>query len=517
MVDASIYSLQKPLPPPINPMEVAGQAMQLQNAQQTQQINAERLKQEQMQSADAERANQEHAAATELLPSLYEQSGRDWGKAYDALAQSGRVRPESVFKMKKGWSDLNESLAKADVAKVDLLFKQSEAIGRAITSTLEYPEDQQATAWAEKSAPLAQMGIPVAQWKGAGAMRADAIDSLTVKDAADLRLRQEAAKRDEAKRKEEAQAAADLHNQRGIENTGKQREQDAAALALAAEQQGPEGLAMAIAQLPGDRRRPFLQVKPASKPDDIRRMGLSIDARLDNQRQDATSAEQKRHNEAIEKHQKAMEDRQRKEQAGDSALVDAIMQDPSIFDRLTPTQIGANAAALQARGFAGFGKNPSEGAMSKMAETRSAILSLKDLRETLKENEQYIGPISGLQALNPWSEAKTAQAKIDLVKQRVGKALEGGVLRKEDEAKYKKILATLRDTPATAIAKTDGLIAELERDLETFITEQRRGGRKVAGEAPAAAGGLKPGQVVNGYRYKGGDPNAETSWESAKK
>jgi hypothetical protein len=45
-----------------------------------------------------------------------------------------------------------------------------------------------------------------------------------------------------------------------------------------------------------------------------------------------------------------------------------------------------------------------------------------------------------MQTVNPWSGSRKVQAEIDRVRQLVGKALEGGVLRKEDEEKYKKIL-----------------------------------------------------------------------------
>lgn len=179
------------------------------------------------------------------------------------------------------------------------------------------------------------------------------------------------------------------------------------------------------------------------------------------------------------------------ERAGgdNSALVQAVLENPELYDRLTAAQIAKIAPALNAAGFKGFGKSLSESAIAQIAQTKSAITSLQDLRETLKENEQYIGPIAGLQALYPYSDARKAQAKIDLVKQRVGKALEGGVLRKEDEEKYKKILATLRDEPTTAIYKVDSIIQTLERDLETFIDTQRSAGRRAPAPDPPRNGG----------------------------
>jgi len=176
-----------------------------------------------------------------------------------------------------------------------------------------------------------------------------------------------------------------------------------------------------------------------------------------------------------------------------SGLVEAVIANPQLYDELTPTAKTAIAPELSKLGFEGFGKTLPASAVAKIAESKSAIASLVDLRKVLQENSQYIGPVAGFQALWPYSEARQAQAKIDLVKQRVGKALEGGVLRKEDEEKYKRILATLNDTPETAISKVDGLIQTLESDMALFEAEQRRAGRKVGGTTSAPAIPPPPG------------------------
>lgn len=167
------------------------------------------------------------------------------------------------------------------------------------------------------------------------------------------------------------------------------------------------------------------------------------------------------------------------EQKRTDDLVATVLENPALWDQLTPTVRGEIAPELRARGYTNFGKPLSEAAMKQIAESNSAIDSLNDLRSVLKENEQYIGPIAGLSAMNPYSGARQAQAKIDLVRQRVGKALEGGVLRKEDEEKYKKILATLRDTPETAIYKVDQLIKNITNQVDQFKAAQRLGGRNL--------------------------------------
>lgn len=55
------------------------------------------------------------------------------------------------------------------------------------------------------------------------------------------------------------------------------------------------------------------------------------------------------------------------------------------------------------------------------------------------------------------ADAKAKQAMIDRVKQVIGKALEEGVLRKEDEEKYKKILPTINDPNSLVLSKLQGL------------------------------------------------------------
>ena len=79
------------------------------------------------------------------------------------------------------------------------------------------------------------------------------------------------------------------------------------------------------------------------------------------------------------------------------------------------------------------------------------------------------GPIKGLGAKIPYAtESKDLQAQIDLARQVVGKFLEGGVLRKEDEEKYKKILPTMYDTLEVAQRKLQNIMTELQSRLAQY-------------------------------------------------
>ena len=53
------------------------------------------------------------------------------------------------------------------------------------------------------------------------------------------------------------------------------------------------------------------------------------------------------------------------------------------------------------------------------------------------------------------------------------------MLRKEDEEKYKKILAQITDTPDTALYKIKQLQANLERDLQNYKNTQMLSGKSV--------------------------------------
>lgn len=162
-----------------------------------------------------------------------------------------------------------------------------------------------------------------------------------------------------------------------------------------------------------------------------------------------------------------------------SPLAQSVIQNPELFNQLTATEKGRIAPELTSLGFTAFGKPLSDTALKDITQSETALEGLKELKTKVVDNEQYIGPISGLQAYNPWSKARQVQADINRVKQRVGKALEGGVLRKEDEEKYKKILATVFDTPETAIYKINQLISDVVREIETYKRNQALSGRQV--------------------------------------
>lgn len=86
-------------------------------------------------------------------------------------------------------------------------------------------------------------------------------------------------------------------------------------------------------------------------------------------------------------------------------------------------------------------------------------------------------------AITQWTgwgaDAKSRQATIDQVKQIIGKALEGGVLRKEDEVKYEKILPTIKDAPEVAKSKLEGLRVTLQQKRQNQLDNLQDAGYEV--------------------------------------
>lgn len=116
--------------------------------------------------------------------------------------------------------------------------------------------------------------------------------------------------------------------------------------------------------------------------------------------------------------------------------------------------------------------------------------------------------------LTGWgTDAKKRQAVIDRVKQVIGKTLEGGVLRKEDEVKYEKILPTIGDAPAVALEKLNGLDAAIAKrkgrrldsleDANYDVTKYRvRAPAAPAAPAPVATAGVVRARDASGVLHE---------------
>jgi hypothetical protein len=186
--------------------------------------------------------------------------------------------------------------------------------------------------------------------------------------------------------------------------------------------------------------------------------------------------------------------------AGDPGLIDTVKRNPALFDNLSPETKARIAPYLEAAGFTDFGTKASDTELTKIQDTEKGLGALKALRKKIRDNPGAVGPISGKLRYNPWAtERRKLQADIDAAKQIIGKAMEGGVLRKEDEEKYARILPTMDDPPDIADYKLEQLDEMMNRDLGSYKANLRAAGRRIG--APASNRTSLPGV---GSTYNGG-------------
>lgn len=156
------------------------------------------------------------------------------------------------------------------------------------------------------------------------------------------------------------------------------------------------------------------------------------------------------------------------------------------------------------------GRQVTSGDAGDIAEFNTALDDLSTLRGELEGNgatgtaaQMGAALWTPITNLTGWGlDAKAKQAQIDRVKQVIGKALEGGVLRKEDEQKYEKILPTIKDDPALVRTKLNGLVAAIQkrqqRKLDALDSAGYDVSRFAAPGATSAAGGKVTMRAPNG-------------------
>lgn len=125
---------------------------------------------------------------------------------------------------------------------------------------------------------------------------------------------------------------------------------------------------------------------------------------------------------------------------------------------------------------------------------------LEDIKSTIGNNKDTFGPFAGrLSSMNPYNErATTIDAQMRAAAQSFGRYMEGGVLRKEDEDKYRKMFPALSDTPEVAQNKL-AIVDKLLRDKQgSNIGALRDQGYDVAGVDRGLSPGKLPAALTSG-------------------
>lgn len=168
------------------------------------------------------------------------------------------------------------------------------------------------------------------------------------------------------------------------------------------------------------------------------------------------------------------------EQMGyDPSIVDSELS--SVIQGTNPPDVGNQSA----------GGTISSANALELGDSKAASAMLDSLQNTLNENKGILGPVEGsVRGLNPYdTTAQSFQAQVNATKQIVGKYLEGGVLRLEDEKKYEKILPKLSDTPEVAQNKINEVRKLIDNKYASQIQTLGGAGYNVSGLAQQEQGG----------------------------
>lgn len=146
-------------------------------------------------------------------------------------------------------------------------------------------------------------------------------------------------------------------------------------------------------------------------------------------------------------------------------------------------QQAKDAAAAQVKDLKSTQKKILPAAKVEVLADGSNLPSVLDrLKNTIETNADSFGPIVGrLNKLNPYDRTtQQIRAQTDTVRQIVGKFLEGGVLRREDELKYQKMLAEIDNTPETALDKIENMRTELNAKYKSYLKAYDKAGYDVS-------------------------------------
>lgn len=148
---------------------------------------------------------------------------------------------------------------------------------------------------------------------------------------------------------------------------------------------------------------------------------------------------------------------------------------------------GSNPLRLEGINIDGFNikRNPnldrpiSQKFVETAAEAQNIFTGIQEATEAIKQTPSRLkGPVAGRTlGQNPFAaDARQAESKVRAESQRFGRYMEGGVLRKEDEAKYFRIFPQLTDLPQVVEYKNKNLQRMFAQDFNNKLKNLRDSG-----------------------------------------
>lgn len=174
------------------------------------------------------------------------------------------------------------------------------------------------------------------------------------------------------------------------------------------------------------------------------------------------------------------------------------------------------------------GKQLSENTVLKVNEGNAIPEILQDVEKTIENNKGLFGlsayyqgsGLGRITGARDYEDVKTIDSQMRASSQAFGKFMEGGVLRKEDEDKYRKMFPNTTDTPQVAKNKLSIVQRLLIQKQKSNLDALKNQGFDVTGlekdfelKSSPTLKGPEVGTIQQGYRFKGGNPSDPKSWE----
>jgi len=128
-------------------------------------------------------------------------------------------------------------------------------------------------------------------------------------------------------------------------------------------------------------------------------------------------------------------------------------------------------------------KELSQANIKNINEGNAIPAMLEDVSKVIDDNSKEFGPLSGSASLmNPYNtKVQAINAQMRASSQAFGRFMEGGVLRKEDEEKYKKMFPSVSDTPGLAKEKLNVVNRLLVQKQNSLIDAYKKQGFNLDG------------------------------------
>lgn len=157
-----------------------------------------------------------------------------------------------------------------------------------------------------------------------------------------------------------------------------------------------------------------------------------------------------------------------------------IQQDVDLQRQLLRAQIQQQQVAMMASMNSSGGEQLPSSQIVMLSDANFLPTMLDDLEASINENEGLFGAISGRVPFSTSRDKINAQLK--MVSQLVGKFMEGGVLRKEDEEKYAKMLPQLTDLNTNvSLSKLKSVRDMLSMKYNGYLTDFANSGYDTSG------------------------------------